>query len=41
MAIFPGEIHGFNALIWRKAARDEWRAVAEFLRHHVGSPENP
>jgi len=36
LAIFPGEIHGFNALVWRKAARDKWRAVAEFLRHHVG-----
>jgi len=36
LEIFPGEIHGFNALVWRKAAQDKWRAVAEFLRHHVG-----
>jgi acetyl esterase len=36
LEIFPGEIHGFNALIWRKAAQDKWRAVGEFLRHHVG-----
>jgi len=35
LAIFPGEIHGFNALLWRKAAQDKWRAVSEFLRHHV------
>ncbi len=36
LEIFPGEIHGFNALVWRKAALDKWRAVSEFLRHHVG-----
>lgn len=36
LAVFPGEIHGFNALLWRKAAQDKWRAVAEFLRHYVG-----
>lgn len=36
LEIFPGEIHGFNAMIWRKAAQDKWRAVGEFLRHHVG-----
>ncbi len=35
LEIFPGEIHGFNALVWRKAAQDKWRAVGEFLRHHV------
>ncbi len=35
LEIFPGEIHGFNALVWRKAAQDKWRAVSEFLRHHV------
>jgi acetyl esterase len=36
LEIFPGEIHGFNALVWRKAAQNKWRAVGEFLRHHVG-----
>jgi acetyl esterase len=36
LEIFPGEIHGFNALLWRKAAQNKWRAVGEFLRHHVG-----
>ncbi len=36
LEIFPGEIHGFNALVWRKAAENKWRAVGEFLRHHVG-----
>jgi acetyl esterase len=35
LAVFPGEIHGFNALLWRKAAQDKWRAVGEFLRHHI------
>jgi acetyl esterase len=35
LEVFPGEIHGFDALVWRKAAQDKWRAVADFLRHHT------
>jgi acetyl esterase len=36
LAIYPGEIHGFNAMLWRPAARAKWRAVGNFLRKHVG-----
>ena len=35
LAIYPGEIHGFNAMLWRPAAQAKWRAVAEFLEQHV------
>lgn len=35
LAIYPGEIHGFNAMLWRPAARAKWKAVAEFLERHV------
>lgn len=32
--ISPGEIHGFDAMVWRPAARDKWKRVHEFLRRH-------
>lgn len=34
-AVYPGEIHGFNAMLWRPAARAKWRAVFEFLARHA------
>lgn len=34
--VYPGEIHGFNAMVWRPAARDKWRAVHGFLARHLG-----
>jgi acetyl esterase len=30
--IVPGQIHGYDALVWRKPARDKWRRVHDFLR---------
>lgn len=36
--VFPGEIHAFNALLFRRAAREKWRLVVDFLDHHVGGP---
>lgn len=30
--VFQGEIHGFNAMTWRPAARAKWRALFHFLR---------
>lgn len=33
--VYPGEIHGFNAMMWRPAARAKWRAAFEFLQRHV------
>jgi acetyl esterase len=35
--IHEGEIHGYNALIWRPAAKDMWRRVHAFLRPLVAS----
>jgi len=35
LLVYPGEIHGFNAMIWRPAARAKWRAVYGFLERHV------
>lgn len=29
--VFPGEIHGFNAMIWRPAAKAKWQALFRFL----------
>ncbi len=33
--VYPGEIHGFDAMLWRPAAQAKWRAVARFLRRHL------
>ncbi len=29
--IAPGEIHGYDALLWRGPAREKWRRVHDFL----------
>lgn len=29
--VFNGEIHGFNAMVWRPAAKAKWRALFRFL----------
>jgi acetyl esterase len=29
--VSPGEIHGFDAMVWRPAAREKWRLSHEFL----------
>ena len=33
---FPGEVHAFHALIWRKNARRCWRHTFEFLQREAG-----
>lgn len=33
--VFPGEIHAFDALLWRKAARKKWRLMHAFLDAHA------
>ena len=33
--VYPGEIHGFNAMLWRPAAQAKWQAAFDFLRRHV------
>jgi acetyl esterase/lipase len=36
--IAPGEIHGYDALLWRGPAREKWRRVHEFLAPRMGAP---
>lgn len=36
---YPGELHAFHALIWRKQARDCWRRQFAFLREVAPSPK--
>jgi acetyl esterase len=31
----PGEIHGYDAMVWRPEARAKWRAVYAFLDEHL------
>lgn len=35
LSIHPHEIHGFNAMIWRREARAMWRAAYRFLKRTV------
>jgi acetyl esterase/lipase len=30
--VAPGEIHGYDAMVWRPPAREKWRRVHDFLR---------
>jgi len=36
--IAPGQIHGYDAMVWREPAREKWRRVHDFLRPHMRSP---
>jgi acetyl esterase len=38
LRVYPGEIHGFNVMLWRPAARAKWRAVFRFLEQHLEPP---
>jgi acetyl esterase len=31
--VFPGEVHGFNAMVWRPAAKAKWHALFQFLEN--------
>jgi len=33
--VFRGEIHAFNVLLWRAAAREQWGALFDFLETHM------
>ena len=35
LSVHPGEIHGFNAMVWRREARAKWRAAFRFLDRYV------
>lgn len=36
--IAPGEIHAFDAMVWRAPARAKWKATHRFLATHLGLP---
>jgi acetyl esterase len=36
--VSPGEIHGYDAMLWRKAAQEKWRATHTFLAHATAHP---
>jgi acetyl esterase len=38
--IAPGEIHGYDALVWRPRAREKWRKVHAFLAPHMNPPND-
>ena len=38
--VSPGEIHGFDAMVWRPAAREKWQKVYEFLKIHMYAQVN-
>ncbi len=35
--VFRGEIHAFNVMLWRAAARAQWGALFDFLDKHMGA----
>jgi acetyl esterase len=34
--VSPGEIHGYDAMVWRPRAREKWRAAHAFLERWMG-----
>jgi acetyl esterase/lipase len=38
--ISPGEIHGFDAMVWRPAAQKKWQMVHDFLAVHMRRAED-
>jgi len=39
--VAPGEIHGFDAMVWRPAAKAKWRAAHAFLEKHMAVARRP
>jgi acetyl esterase len=35
--IYPGELHAFHALVWRRQARQSWRETFDFLAESLPS----
>jgi acetyl esterase len=38
LVVAPGEIHGYDAMVWRRAAKEKWLRAHAFLSRHLGSP---
>jgi acetyl esterase len=36
LQVAPGEIHGYDAMVWRAPAKEKWRAAHAFLDRHLG-----
>ncbi len=41
LMVSPGEVHGFDAMVWRPAARLKWRRTHAFLKKHLAPPSAP
>lgn len=39
IVIHPGEIHGYNVLLFRENAADMWRRTFDFLARHTAAPK--
>jgi acetyl esterase len=39
--VSPGEIHGYDAMLWRPAAKEKWRATHSFLERATAHPPHP
>ena len=37
LVVHPGEIHGYDAMLWRSAAKDKWKREFAFLKKHVSA----
>ena len=37
--VSPGELHGYDAMVWRPNARAKWRATHAFLDRHLTLPQ--
>lgn len=37
MKVYRGELHAFNAMLWRPAARDSWKQTYAFLDKHIAA----
>jgi acetyl esterase len=38
LSVAPGEIHGYDAMVWRPAAREKWKAAHAFLARTTREP---
>ncbi len=36
--VSPGEIHGYDAMVWRPAAREKWKAAHAFMARATAAP---
>ncbi|RMG17900.1 MAG: hypothetical protein D6729_07965 [Deltaproteobacteria bacterium] len=39
--VYPGEVHAFHALVWRRNARLAWRETFAFLEEALGRSAVP